>query len=133
MKTLSTNKNKIIVKPNKAIGVAILNTIDYKNKMCDILNNKTKFNVRHNDFSSKREVILNNLLRKISKNGCISKHMYKELYSIDAGPKIMYGLPKTHKQNIPSRPIISSIDTFLIKLRNIYQNFLVRFLLIAIY
>ena len=41
--------------------------------------------------------------------------MYKELYSIGARSGIMYGLPKTHKQNIPLRPIISSIGTFSYK------------------
>ena len=61
------------------MGVVILNTIDYKNKMYDILNDWTKFIVCQNGFSSKREVTLNKLLRKISKNGCISEQMYKEL------------------------------------------------------
>ena len=47
--------------------------------MYDILNDWTKFIVCQNGFSSKREVTLNKLLRKISKNGCISEQMYKEL------------------------------------------------------
>ena len=41
--------------------------------------------------------------------------LYKDLYSVGARPGIMYGLPKTHKQNVPLRPIISSIGTFSYK------------------
>ena len=52
------------------------------------------------------------MLRKISKNGCISEQMFKELYSVDARPGIMCDKPKTHKQNILLRPIISSFGKF---------------------
>ena len=42
--------------------------------------------------------------------------LYKDLYSVGARPGITYGLPKTHKQNVPLRPIISSIGTFSYKI-----------------
>ena len=41
-------------------------------------------------------------------------------------PGIMYNLPEIHKQNIPLRPITSSILVlFYTKQLNIYQKFLV--------
>ena len=115
LRDLSKNKDIVIMKPDKGVGVVILNSIDYKRKMYDILNDKTKFTICSNDISAKREVTLNNLLRKILKNGNLTDKLYKDLYSVGARPGIMYGLPKTHKQNVPLRPIISSIGTFSYK------------------
>ena len=112
LKDLSKNNDIVIIKPDKGVGVVILNSIDYKRKMYDILSDKTKFTKCSNDKSTKREVTLNYLLCKILKNGNLTDKLYKDLYSVGARPGIMYGLPKTHKQNVPLRPIISSICTF---------------------
>ena len=45
----------------------------------------------------------------------MTEKLYKDLYFVGARPGIMYGLPKTYKQNVPLRPIISSIGTFSYK------------------
>ena len=97
------------------VGVVILNSIDYKQKMFNILNDKTKFKLCCNDIFANREVTLNNLLHKILRNGNLTDKLYKDLYSIGARPCIIYGLPKNQKQNIPLRPILSSIGTFSYK------------------
>ena len=52
---------------------------------------------------------LNNLHRKVLRNGNLTDKLYKDLYSIGARPGIMYDLPKIHKQSI------SSIGTFSYK------------------
>ena len=115
LKDLNKNKDIVIIKPDKGVGVVILNSIYYKRKMYDILNDKIKFTKCSNNVSAKREVTSNNLLRKILKNGNLTDKLYKDLYSVGARPGIMYGLPKTHKQNVPLRPIIISIGTFSYK------------------
>ena len=94
--------------------------------MFNILNNKTKFKLCCDNISAKREVTLNNLLHKILRNGNLNDKFYKDLYSVGARPGIMYNLPEIHKQNIPLRPITSSILVlFYTKQLNIYQKFLV--------
>ena len=113
LRDLSKNKDIVIMKPDKGVGVVILNSTDYKRKMYDILNDKTKFTKCSNDISAKREVTLNNLLCKILKNGNLTNKLNKDLYSVGARPGII--LLKTHKQNVPLRPIISSIGTFSYK------------------
>ena len=57
--------------------------------MYDILNDKTKFTKCSNDISAKREVTLNNLLRKIFKNGNLTDKLYKDLYFVGARPGVL--------------------------------------------
>ena len=112
------------MKPNEGVGVVISNSVDYKQKMFDILTDKTKFKLCCNDMSAKREVILNNLLRKILRNGNLTDKLYKDLCSVGARPSIMYGLPKIHKQSIPLRPILLVLLVlFHIKRLNICLKF----------
>ena len=44
------------MKPDKGVGVVILDSVDCKRKIFDILNDKTKFKLCCNDISAKREV-----------------------------------------------------------------------------
>ena len=44
LKDLSKNKDIVIMKPDKGVGVVILDSVDYKRKMFDILNNKQNLN-----------------------------------------------------------------------------------------
>ena len=58
----------------------------------------------------------NRLIKKMKENGTISESEYKHLYVVGSRPGIMYGLPKTHKENIPTRPVVSSMNTPFYKL-----------------
>lgn len=112
LKDLSTNKDIIIVKPDKGKGVVIMNRDDYNSKMQTILNDNTKFRkVNDNLFDNnvKLEDRLNRLLRPIKGN--IGEDNYNFLYASGTTPGILFGQPKVHKQDNPLRPIVSSIGT----------------------
>ena len=49
------------------------------------------------------------LLKAIKAEGGINEVIYRRLYPTGAGSPKFYGLPKVHKEGMPSRPIVSSI------------------------
>eukprot|EP00794_Sanderia_malayensis_P010369 gene10369-11449_t len=84
IKSLRNNRDILIIKPDKGSGVVILNQKDYITKMGDILNDNSKFEKLGD-------------VEKIRPGG-------------SQRPR-MYGLPKTHKPNIPLRPILSMVGS----------------------
>ena len=115
MKTLGKEKNLVVNKPDKGIGVVILNRNDYVSKMQDILRDHTKFEkCAHADVSQltlKMEDKVNRLLRKLMKEKVLSERCYKDLYAKGTSPAVLYGLPKIHKTGIPLRPVMAAYGT----------------------
>ena len=107
---LSKNKEIIITGPYKSSGVVIMNKADYTKKMEEILGDSTKFK-----FSSGQDLyevsrrierrVRTNLLNLLRKPGYISDEDYKRLYPNGSHIGVLYGLPKVHKTNVPTRPI----------------------------
>ena len=62
------------------------------------------------------KVKMNTFIKKLRDRWKISNETYENLRISSAKPGILYGLPKTHKDNIPMRPILSAINTFNYKL-----------------
>ena len=50
------------------------------------------------------------------KKGFIPDEVYRELFPSGSTPGVLYGLPKVHKENCPTRPILSAIGTYNYKL-----------------
>jgi len=65
---------------------------------------------------------LNKLLKNWLHNEYISKQQYYKLHSSDSILPKAYGLPKVHKNNIPFRIIVSSINTALYSLASFLQE-----------
>ena len=76
------------------------------------------------DPTAKREAKLQRYLLRLHRNGALSKEEYEQVRPTGSTPARIYGLPKTHKDNVPLRPIISSIGTYNYSL----AKFLVRML-----
>ena len=114
--TLSKNKDVIITNPDKGSGVVILNKTDYVKKMEEIINDTTKFKLCNNQdlYEVSRKIerkVRNFLLRNLKKPGLISDEEYKKLYPNGSHIGVLYGLPKVHKRDVPTRPICSAIGT----------------------
>jgi len=105
------NEEILITKPDKGVGVVILNKNEYKDKMKTILNDTTKFldlgPVTNNDNTSKTEILIQRRLLQLSKEKLISKTEYKAIRPTGSQRLRMYGLPKTHKKGVPLRPFLS--------------------------
>ena len=116
---LSRDHSIVIMKPDKSNVVVILDRVDYKNKVYEILNDFTKFERVQDDVLLtilNKEEKVNRYLRKLKAEGVIDDSTYSNLYASGSRPGILYGLPKVHKNGCPIRPITSAIGTFNYKL-----------------
>ena len=115
IKRLKCMNDIVITKPDKGSGVVILDKSDYLEKMSNILDDRTKFELvgptLTHDNTVKHERNLKKILRKFRKLGFISKPLYMELRPTGSVRPRMYGLPKTHKPTVPLRPILSMIGS----------------------
>ena len=114
LRKLGKNENIHLTRPDKGRGIVLLDRVDYVNKMEILLSNHLIFENRPHDNPIhtilKVEDRVNRLLKKMKENANITENEYKQLYATGSSPNILYGLPKTHKQNYPMRPIVSSYN-----------------------
>ena len=110
MNNLEKDDNIVITKSDKGGGVVIIDRADYNKKMMDLLNDTSTYEKRNPGFNNTTSEKFNReartLLRKSDK-GRRLLHLLEE----DPRPPRMRGLPKTHKLNIPMRPITSGIGS----------------------
>ena len=102
IKSLRTNEEILITKPDKGAGVVILNKNDYNDKMKTILNDTTKFldigPVTNKDNTAKIESRIQRRLLQLRKEYLISKQVYKAIRPTGSQRPRMYGLPTIHKK-----------------------------------
>ena len=115
IKSLRSNEQILITKPDKGSGVIILNKSDYIQKMGNILHDKAKFlnmgSVEQHDSMAKTEQRLQNRLIDIVNQKVLTCDIYDRIRPTGSQRPSMYGLPKTHKEDIPLRPILSMIGS----------------------
>ena len=113
LRQLTNNEAIRILKPDKGSGVVTLNTDDYNSKMNLILKDTTKFEmlgpVGSHDRTAETEKEITKFLTALCKNQEISEEDLNDARPIGALRPRLYGLPKTHKDGIPLRPILSMI------------------------
>ena len=105
---LAKNEHLTITSADKGGGTVIMNTIDYNNKMLDLLNDTSTYLPIDLTTIQRSIVNFNQTYKKI-----IGRKHDEWLALIEYHPRIpkIYGLPKTHKKDVPMRPIVSSIDS----------------------
>ena len=114
LKNLQEDTDLHITKPDKSKGVVLLNKIDYLGKMNEILIDRSKFLVEstdHFNLTLKIEDKVNRFIQKLKKLGIVTEEVYKKLYVTGSSPGILYGLVKTHKVDLPFRPILAAYNT----------------------
>ena len=90
------------MKPDKGNGVVILDKDDYNRKMDTILADKSKFQLLNEDpVKVTLQCEVKSLLKKLKAENSLSEKNYNELYLTRSRIGIPYGLPKTHKPNMP--------------------------------
>ena len=115
IKSLRCNEQILITKPDKGSGVVILNKSDYIKKMGSILEDKNKFlnmgGVHLHDNTAKNEQKLQKRLLDLANQNILARDVYDRVRPTGSQRPRMYGLPKTHKEDIPLRPILSMIGS----------------------
>lgn len=114
LKNLSRMPDLLICRPDKGRGVVLMNRGDYKEKMLNLLSDSTKFcliNSSPNKLINTVEDKINRTLRNLKNNNYINDLTYSSLYSTGSSLSVLYGLPKTHKPNLPLRPILAAYNS----------------------
>ena len=112
--SLSKNKDIFITKSDKSNTVVILNKSEYLNKMNNLLSDSTTYEKLHSSPLKRLASEFNKKVRDLLHN--IPNLEAKQFIQINPKLPYIYGLPKTHKENIPLRPIISQSGSFTYKL-----------------
>jgi len=125
------NQNIIFTKADKGNVTVALNRIHYYDSMNKLLADKTTYEIIHKNPVKNIESKLSNLLKRWFTLGFITKQELFSLRGSDCSLPRAYGLPKIHKENIPFKIIVSSINTSLYSFANYLQKILHRSLPLA--
>ena len=112
LQTLLKEKDIVICKPDKGNGVVVLDRTQYVEKLKIIVNDTSKFQKINEEPTARREGRLQRYLLRLHKKGALNQEEYNQIRPSGSAPARMYGLPKIHKDNVPLRPIVSSIGTY---------------------
>ncbi|XP_023821902.1 uncharacterized protein LOC111949272, partial [Oryzias latipes] len=99
-----------ILPADKGRCTVILNAADYEAKVTNLLSDTTTYEALRRDPTSGNKKKVIDCLQRLERDQVIGKPLYYRLYPGNTTPCI-YGLPKIHKEGIPLRPIVSSIDS----------------------
>ena len=115
IKSLRSNEQIFLTKPDKGSGVVILNKSDYIQKMGNILDDKTKLlnmgSVDQHDNTAKTEQKLQKRLLNLVNQKILTRDIYDRIRPTGSQRTHMHGLPKMHKEDVPFRPILSMIGS----------------------
>ncbi|KAK9874835.1 hypothetical protein WA026_005651 [Henosepilachna vigintioctopunctata] len=106
LKDLRNNKDIIILPADKGNATTVLNTVDYHQKVQDLLKPENYKMLKRDPTAS--------ILRKTNdliKNSSIPEELQKKIKVSEALSPRLYGLPKIHKPDVPLRPIVSAIGS----------------------
>ena len=115
IKHLRSNDKIIITKPDKGSGVVILDYDDYVRKMTSILQDTSKFvkigaSLKH-DKTAAIEGKLRRRVGSLCSSGDLPQSIADRIRPKGTQRPRLYGLPKTHKPNVPLRPILSMVGS----------------------
>ena len=114
IKSLRNNADIVITKADKSNTVVILNKTDYLTKMNVILNSQ-KFQeigpVDTHDNTARIEGSIQRRLLTLLKSEALTRSVYEAIRPTGSQRPRLYGLPKTHKDGVPLRPILSMIGS----------------------
>ena len=98
---------------DKGMESVVMYRKEYIRKARDLLGDTNTYRTIQSDPSNKLKNKLITILRKIKADTGMQENIYRRMYPIGASSPKLYGLPKIHKQNIPLRPIVSSIGSVI--------------------
>ena len=107
---LKRDETIVILPADKGRATVVMNSEDYTSKMEEILNDD-KYRPLRRDPTLTIEKKVTKSLKLLHSDGHISDKLLDQLTPRYSDPPQMYGLPKVHKENIPMRPIVSTIGS----------------------
>ncbi|XP_075163162.1 uncharacterized protein LOC142235790 [Haematobia irritans] len=108
---LKKNKNILILNADKGNTTVAMEKSEYQQRMMKIISDMMMYQRINKDPTTSLQRKNNELVEELDRNNMISPAEKKRLkMDVATAPRI-YGLPKTHKDGYPLRPICSSIDS----------------------
>ena len=113
LKDIMSNDRIVVLRPDKGSGVAIMNKDDYLNKMYEVLSDNKRFlpDTKSKDMTHQTERSVCQLINKLLQDKVIDKTLHTSLRPRGSHLPRMYGLPKTHKNAAPLRPILAMTNS----------------------
>ena len=108
MKELKSDRDCIILTPDKEVALVVMDKTDYIRKIRELLEDTNTYRPLNMDPTIKQKGKLINILRRIQTESGIEDTTYRRMYPTGASSHKLYGLPKIHKENNPLRPIVLS-------------------------
>ena len=118
---IKKDKTLHITKADKSKSLVILDKTDYINKMNALLNDDKVYKKLN---SNPMEKLNSNFNKKLKNTFKFDKQLFNKLFVYTPRLAYLYGLVKTHKENNPMRPVISTINTVSYKLSKWLVNLL---------
>ena len=111
IKQIKADKDRIILTADKGVALVIIEKKDYIEKAKQLLQDTNTYKTIQADPTLKLKNRLITKLKKIKLDTGLDDITYRRMYPAGAVIPKFYGLPKVHKENIPLRPIVSSIGS----------------------
>ena len=128
LRALANDKNIKVCKFDKGVGLVVLDSDNYYEKLDTIINDTSKFTqIEYNESSehpiATEEKSVQNYLRRYFKTSMDSQ-LYSKSYPSGSSPGKLYGMCKVHKENYPMRPVVSMIGTPQYGLAKVLDNWI---------
>ena len=111
---LKKNKEIVITQADKGNSTVVLDRADYERKALELLVQRP-FRRLLRDPTTRIENRVNDLLKKLLKAKEITQSTYEHPLK-GTRPPLFYGSAKIHKENVPLRPIVSTVGTATYKI-----------------
>ena len=115
LKSLRNNKDIVISKQDKGNGIVVMDTSTYVDKMHEILDDTTKFELKGSyekyDRTHLIETEIRKVLTRLKRSKQISEIEHQRILPTGSQIPRMYGLTKVHKTGNPLRPILSMVGS----------------------
>lgn len=123
-KFLKQHPDLLIVKADKGGCTVAMNINDYNVKTEELLSDTSTYQRLSKDPTYGLQRRYNQLIKQLKSDKELTEHVAKHLMNYNSVPAKLYGLPKIHKQNIPLRPIVSSIKSLTYNLSKFLSDIL---------
>ena len=111
LKQLRLERNQMVLTADKGVAMVVMNRHDYIKKARALLDDTNTYKPITSDPTTKLKNKLVNILKMIKGEGNIDENTYKRVYPTGVSAPKFYGLPKIDKEDVPLRPIVSSIGS----------------------
>ena len=98
---LKKDTSRLVLTVDKGVALVVMDKDDYVQKAKELLEQSTYRNIT-SDPTTRHKNKLINILKAIKSEGEMDEALYKKLYPNGAGTPKFYGLPKIHKEGIPT-------------------------------